>query len=246
MVWQPRHRELKSAPYELFVVLVTLLSLLNLLLKFLTRSDSPLQDILVVMNWLLSFILFCDFAYRLVTAESRTGYVFKGFGWADLLASTPLPEAFVLRTFRLVRVTRLLRKKGVDAVADELGERRAGSTFLTLLYLGLLVLEFGSLQMLAIEQNAPGANITTSSDALWYTISTIATVGYGDRYPVTNAGRICGSVIIVVGVGIFGAFTGYLANIFLSPRQAPRRRAEGGGGTQAAAGPTADSGPSAD
>jgi voltage-gated potassium channel len=243
MVWQPR-RELKSAPYELFVVLVTLLSLLNLLLKFLTRSDSPLQDILVVMNWLLSFVLLCDFGYRLVTAESRVGYVFKGFGWADLLASTPLPAAFVLRTFRLVRVTRLLRKRGVDAVVDELGQQRAGSTFLTLLYLGLLVLEFGSLQMLAIEQGAPGANIKTSSDALWYTISTIATVGYGDRYPVTNAGRICGSVIIVVGVGIFGAFTGYLANGFLSRQGGPLRRIEGAGASDA--GPAGEGSPSAD
>ena len=46
---------------------------------------------------------------------------------------------------------------------------------------------------------------------------TISTVGYGDRYPVTNEGRIVGSLIIVIGVGIFGTFTGYLANLFLSP-----------------------------
>ena len=89
--------------------------------------------------------------------------------------------------------------------------------------MGILVLEFGSLEILHVEQNAPGANITTASDALWYTIVTISTVGYGDRYPVTNEGRIVGSLIIVVGVGIFGTFTGYLANLFLSPRRAPRR-----------------------
>ena len=46
---------------------------------------------------------------------------------------------------------------------------------------------------------------------------TISTVGYGDQYPVTNAGRVAGSLIIVLGVGIFGSFTGYLANLFLSP-----------------------------
>ena len=85
--------------------------------------------------------------------------------------------------------------------------------------MGILVLEFGSLEMLHVEQNAPGANITTASDALWYTIVTISTVGYGDQYPVTNAGRIVGALIIVVGVGIFGTFTGYLANLFLSPRK---------------------------
>ena len=47
---------------------------------------------------------------------------------------------------------------------------------------------------------------------------TISTVGYGDQYPVTNEGRILGAGIIVIGVGIFGTFTGYLANLFLAPK----------------------------
>ena len=90
--------------------------------------------------------------------------------------------------------------------------------------MGILVLEFGSLEILHIEQHAPGANITTGSDALWYVIVTISTVGYGDRYPVTNRGRFCGSLIIIIGVGIFGTFTGYLANLFLSPGKKARAR----------------------
>jgi voltage-gated potassium channel len=87
--------------------------------------------------------------------------------------------------------------------------------------MGILVLEFGSLGMLRIEQYAAGANITSASDAVWYTIVTISTVGYGDKYPVTNAGRILGSIIIVIGVGIFGTFTGYLATTFLSSKAPP-------------------------
>lgn len=223
------HGELKSTHYELFIVLVTILSLVNLVLVYLFRSSADLQDILWVMNNLLSLLLLVDFAYRFVTARSRGGYVLRGFGWADLLASVPAPEFFLLRIFRLVRVIRLLRRRGVETVSQDLDDKLPGSTLLTMLLLGILVLEFGSLEMLALEQNAPGALITTGSDALWYTIATIATVGYGDEYPVTNAGRVCGSLIIVVGVGIFGTFTGYLANAFLSRRRRPlRRRAFGG------------------
>jgi voltage-gated potassium channel len=87
--------------------------------------------------------------------------------------------------------------------------------------MGVLVLEFGSLAMLNIEQYAPGANITTASDAVWYVIVTISTVGYGDQFPVTNRGRFLGAVIIVIGVGIFGTFTGYLANLFLGSSKEP-------------------------
>ena len=128
----------------------------------------------------------------------------------------------ILRVFRLVRVFRLLREYGARNIARSLIRDRAGSALLILLLMGILVLEFGSLWILDVEQDAPGANITTASDALWYTIVTISTVGYGDRYPVTNEGRVIGSLIIIVGVGIFGTFTGYLANLFLA-RQRRRR-----------------------
>jgi voltage-gated potassium channel Kch len=114
---------------------------------------------------------------------------------------------------------------------------RAGSALLTLLLAGILILEFGSLQILYPEENAPDAKITTASDALWYTIVTISTVGYGDQYPVTNAGRVVGTLIVVVGVGIFGTFTGYLANAFLAPR---RRSGEESGATDRAVPVAAD------
>ena len=52
---------------------------------------------------------------------------------------------------------------------------------------------------------------------MWYLIVTMSTVGYGDQYPVTGIGRLIGSLIIVVGVGVFGTLTGFLANLFLSP-----------------------------
>lgn len=96
---------------------------------------------------------------------------------------------------------------------------RASSSLLTLLLVGILVLEFGSLTMLQLERNAPNANITTAPDALWYLVVTMSTVGYGDRYPVSAAGRALGTFVIVVGVSIFGPLTGYLANLFISPRK---------------------------
>jgi voltage-gated potassium channel len=126
-----------------------------------------------------------------------------------------------LRVFRLVRVFRLLRQYGIKQIGRGVLRDRAESALLTLLLFGFLVLEFGTLGILRLEQYAPGANITTASDALWYVIVTISTVGYGDRYPVTTNGPIVGTLIIIVGVGIFGTFTGYLANLFLTPTKMP-------------------------
>jgi hypothetical protein len=96
-------------------------------------------------------------------------------------------------------------------------EERAGTTLFAVLFLVVVLLEVASGVVLAIEMEAPGSNIHNASDALWYTWVSITTVGYGDRYPVTSAGRIVGAVTLAVGVALVGALTGFLANAFLGP-----------------------------
>jgi hypothetical protein len=212
--------ELKNTGYEIFIGMLSVLSIVNLVIMYFFLDDGALQGILRIMNSLLSGIFLIDFIYRFSTASSRRAYFLQQYGWADLLASIPLPQFKVLRVFRLFRVYRLLREFGMKNIARGLLKDRAGSALLMLLLAGILVLEFGSLAVLRIEQSASGGNIKTASDALWYVIVTISTVGYGDRFPITDAGRLIGALIIVVGVGIFGTFTGYLANLFLSPPKA--------------------------
>ena len=179
---QRRSKELKNTGYEIFIGILSILSIVNLVLLY-AINDDGLDTVLFVMNAILSAIFLVDFTYRLFTAESKSRYFFRQFGWADLLASLPFQQVKILRVFRLVRVFRLLREYGVRNIARSLLRDRAGSALLTLLLMGILVLEFGSLEILHIEQHAPGANITTASDALWYTIVTISTVGYGDQLP---------------------------------------------------------------
>jgi hypothetical protein len=208
--------ELKNLGYEIFIGLLSILSIFNLALVYIVQ-DPNLDMVLSVMNAVLSGVFMIDFIYRFATASSRRDYFVRQFGWADLLASMPIEQLKILRVFRLFRVYRLMKEVGLKGIGRGLLKERAGSALLTLLLAGILVLEFGSLGILRIEQYAPNSNIKNASDAIWYVIVTISTVGYGDRYPTTNAGRILGALIIVVGVGIFGTFTGYLANLFLSP-----------------------------
>jgi hypothetical protein len=214
---QTTGRELKSPGYEIFIGALSVLSIVNIVLMY-GVDDKSLSNVLLIMNALFSVTFLIDFTYRLLTAPSKSTYFFRRYGWADLLASLPLAQLKVLRLFRVLRVYRLLRDYGARNILRSLGHDRAGSALYILLFMGALVLEFGSFGMLLLEQNASGANITNASDAVWYVVVTISTVGYGDRYPVTNGGRILGSVIIVIGVGIFGTFTGYLANFFLSAK----------------------------
>jgi hypothetical protein len=66
------------------------------------------------------------------------------------------------------------------------------------------------------ERGAPRANITTFGDAVWWSVSTMATVGYGDRCPVTVAGRAIGIVLMIAGVGLFGIVAAVAAAWFIA------------------------------
>ena len=76
----------------------------------------------------------------------------------------------------------------------------------------LMMMLFGSIYILYLEKDMPGANIHNASDAFWWTFVTITTVGYGDFFPVTLEGRIVAIILITTGVGMFGSFTAVLAS----------------------------------
>jgi voltage-gated potassium channel Kch len=224
-----QHSELKNVSYECFILALSILSLINIALTYLVRQPD-VGVVVAAMDLLLSCIFLGDFAYRLFTAPTKRHYFVGQLGWLDLLSSLPLPQVKVFRLFRVVRVVRLLREVGPRRFFDAVLRDRASSALLVVIFLALLLLEFGSMLMLAIELRAPDGNIKDASDALWYTYVTVTTVGYGDRFPVTNAGRLVGVLIMTIGVGLFGTLTGFLATAFVTPAKA----ADDGGSGDAA------------
>ncbi|HEX2099854.1 MAG TPA: potassium channel family protein, partial [Candidatus Synoicihabitans sp.] len=90
--------------------------------------------------------------------------------------------------------------------------------------IAFIVVSFGSAGILLVERT-PEANIRTAEDALWWSMTTVTTVGYGDRYPVTTAGRVIATALMICGIGIFGTLSGVAAGLFLgNDRDEPASR----------------------
>ena len=66
--------------------------------------------------------------------------------------------------------------------------------------------------VLDVERLAPNSTIHTTGDALWWSLVTVTTIGYGDKYPVTGQGRLLAAVLIIFGIGLVASLTGYFAS----------------------------------
>lgn len=218
------HRELKGVGYEVFILLLSILSVINLAFTAIStlmgRSGGPALDVVFAMDTIITPIFVFDFLYRLSTAPTWRSYVLRGWGWADLLAIIPMFRAF--RVFRIVRVATLLREYGPRRFLADLLEARASATFLLTIFLVILVLEVAGASIYYAEQGDASANIGSAGDAIWWGLVTITTVGYGDRFPVTQEGRVIGAFLLLAGIGLFSVLTGFIANIFLAPPAKPR------------------------
>ena len=209
-----------DSAYDLFILGIAFYSMVILVALFFPLPIHIRQVLILLDDWLSVIYLF-DFARSLVRAPRKLAYL--KLGWIDLLAGVPLfPFALpsylhLVRLFRLAQVITILGKIHARELWRQLARRRAEATFLSVAFVALVLIGVASVAILLAEEQALHPNIVTGSDALWWAISTVTTVGYGDRFPVTGLGRTMGICLMLTGISVFGALTSYLASSFLSP-----------------------------
>jgi voltage-gated potassium channel len=206
-----------GGPYQVFMLALCVWALLMLIAGTTLPIDPSIQVILDATDTLICVIFFADFLHSLARAPRRLEYFVK-WGWLDLLSSIPMIGPLRLgRVARLARILRVLRGvRSARAIGQFLMARRSESAFLTAALLSLLLIVSGSIAVLQFEK-ASGGNIVSGEDALWWAITTMTTVGYGDRFPITSEGRLVAAVLMAAGVGVFGTLSGLVASWFLAP-----------------------------
>jgi voltage-gated potassium channel len=154
--------------------------------------------------WAVWAMYAADYLIRLVLAERRTDFVRRNL--IDL-AAVVLP---VLRPLRLLRVLLVF-----DILHERMNTKLRAHVVSRVAVLVAFLSALSALAMLDAERTNPDANIRTYSDALWWAGTTITTVGYGDRYPTTEGGRLVGFGLMLGGIALLGVITAALASWFI-------------------------------
>ncbi len=209
--------------FQVALLAFTMVILLALVADTVLTLPKEVSELIHIADTFACAVFFVDFCIRFYQAKSKRA--FMKWGWIDLIACIPNLE--VLRYGRLVRVLRIVRLlRGVRSVQRALAllfQRRLEGSAASMALTAFLLVAFASVSILICERHGD-ANIKTAEDAVWWSVSTFTTVGYGDKYPVTSEGRVLGMILMVAGVGMFGGLSGLAASFFLGG--AERRSAE--------------------
>jgi voltage-gated potassium channel len=160
----------------------------------------------------LTIVFAAEFGSRFFASYDRARYL-RGH-WIDLVALIPVARG--LRIARLVRLLRLVRTfAGVYRATSQVGRmvNHRGLGLLITAWLGVMVICSAGLY---IAENGVNKAVASPLDALWWGVVTLTTVGYGDVYPVTPEGRVAASVLMLLGIGLFGAITATITSYLIA------------------------------
>ena len=162
-------------------------------------------EVVLVIIWVMFVV---DYVARLVLTTNRLQWFVRHL---HLLAIVILPFFRPLYLIRLVSLVGLLSKASAFR----------GQVTMYLVTASSMLILIASVAILDVEQDAPGALITSFGDAIWWAFVTITTVGYGDLYPVTTAGRLVAAGLMVAGIALLGSVTATFASWFVERVAAP-------------------------
>jgi voltage-gated potassium channel len=165
--------------------------------------------------------------------KSRLRFVLSPLGLIDLLAIIPfyLPMLFAvdLRVVRILRLLRILRifklgrySKSLKTILQVYRETKTDLAITLFFVFVLLVLS--STLMYHIENEAQPGKFASIGHAFWWSIATLTTVGYGDVFPVTVAGKFLSAIIALIGIGFIALPTGIISSSFMDKIQKNKQK----------------------
>ena len=230
---------------DLFLSALIIVNLIAICLETIDSLFSAYKTVFVVIELVSVSIFAVEYGLRIwsrsaapndrgKTAKAkRLGYIFSFTGIIDLLAILPsilplLLGGIDLRWLRILRLMRLLKFSHYSSALEDLfsAVRHEWRSFVATLYLLILAIFLSSSLIYVFEHNVQSEHFGSIPDAMWWTLVTLTTVGYGDVVPMTVAGKLIATLTALMGVCVVALLTGIVATGFTNQVSMRRNQLE--------------------
>lgn len=204
--------------FDFFVLFLIVFSIITLSVETLPGLSSTTKEFLDLSEVVVTVLFTVEYILRVATAPSKKGYIFSFYGIIDLLAILPFYLALgidlrSIRVFRLLRIFRILKMAQYSKAMERFGKAlsHAKAEALVFLCITLMLLYFSAAGIYYFENEAQPENFPSIFHSLWWAVTTLTTVGYGDFYPITVGEKIFTFLILMCGLGIVAVPAGLIA-----------------------------------
>jgi len=202
----------KHPVIETIIGLMAILSIIMVSLETLVTLSSGWLTAIYIIDLLICAVFIWDFIVRLRSAEDKKHF-WKFHGY-EILAVIPAYALYLVgsipaisigfRALRLIRIVLLIAR--TTRFFQRAGSFIQRSRLTALFVITLCIVLVAAFIVLMLESDTASPQITNYSDAIWWSLSTVTTVGYGDIVPHSITGRIVGMLLMIVGIGVMAAF----------------------------------------
>ena len=199
--------------FNFFLSVLIIIDLILITLTLISEVDANLYFGIVVFDTVLCIILIIEFITRLMDSDNKKRFLLKN--WTELIAAIPfdlimLPFALNNAHLRIFKILKFIKVIALFSQFFETIDVFLKKTHLDEIFgVTLLVVLASTLALYLFDPS-----INSLFDSLWFVLSTITTVGYGDVLPQPGPGKIIGLITLIVGVLIFSTVTGAIASYF--------------------------------
>lgn len=228
-----------SRAYDISLVIAVAVNIFIAIFDTFPQAD-PYEGIIWAVECVTVVFFAADYVLRVWTADylyegispvrARFKFIFSWAGLVDLLSCLPFLVSSgggALRMFRIIRILRVFR---IHHYADPLrviGDviKKKQGQLLSSIFIVFILMVVASLMMYNLEHEAQPEAFANAFSGFWWAANTLLTVGYGDIVPVTLAGKVCGTLLTFLGVGIVAIPTGILSAGFMEQVSIVREKA---------------------
>ncbi|MCC5906331.1 MAG: ion transporter [Balneolaceae bacterium] len=214
-----REETVAGKVFNLFIMALILLSVISLSVETLPDLDPNILRVLVIFELVVVIIFSIEYLLRIYVADRKPKYIFSFYGIIDLLAIVPFYMAAgidlrSIRIFRLLRVFRILKFTRYSEAATRLLNvfKMIKAELLIFLLITICIVYIAAVGIYYFESPTQPEIFKSVFHSLWWAVTTITLLGYGDVYPVTIGGRIFTYLVLMVSIAMIAIPTGLIAS----------------------------------